>query len=234
VTKEHADYEDKSSQAPKRAIRGERTQARPIAPKSQKEAGGLESQASKLQHPLSDIQQQVGNRGVQRLIAQRRGGEAPFDVEDETAGRISRELGGGQPLDSAIAARMGEATGHDLSGVRVHASPEDADLSQQLNARAFTTGQDIFFGEGAYQPGSSGGQELLAHELTHVVQQASGAVDSGGDRMTVNAPGDRFEQEADAVAKEVFQPGATAEIQRQPVEEDRLQLQEEEEDELEE
>jgi hypothetical protein len=118
--------------------------------------------------------------------------------------------------------------------VRVHASPEDADLSQQLNARAFTTGQDIFFGEGAYQPGSSGGQELLAHELTHVVQQASGAVDSGGDRMTVNAPGDRFEQEADAVAKEVFQPGATAEIQRQPVEEDRLQLQEEEEDELEE
>jgi hypothetical protein len=76
----------------------------------------------------------------------------------------------------------------------------------------------------------------LAHELTLVVLHASGAVGNAGDRMTVNAPGDRFEQEADAVAREVFQSGATAEVQRQPLEEKGLQRQEleEEEEELEE
>lgn len=179
-------------------------------------------------HPLQELQRTVGNRGVQRLLAQRKGGDGLFEVDDEIAGRISRERGGGQPVDSAVAARMTEATGSDLSGVRVHASAEAADLSRALEAKAFTTGQDIFFGDGAYQPGSTGGQELLAHELTHVVQQASGAV-GGGDRMTVNAPGDRFEQQADAVARQVFQPGA-AEIQRQPEEEASLQRQEMDED----
>jgi hypothetical protein len=113
--------------------------------------------------------------------------------------------------------RMERITGQDLSGVRVHTSPEADDLSHRVNAVAFTTGQDIFFSEGAYQPGSSSGQELLAHELTHVIQQSSGAVGGGGGRMTVNAPGDAFEQEADAVAKAVVSPGI--EIQRQEEEE---------------
>ena len=56
--------------------------------------------------------------------------------------------------------------GHDLSGVRVHTSPEADDLSHQLGAKAFTTNQDVFFREGAYEPHSSAGQELIAHELT--------------------------------------------------------------------
>jgi hypothetical protein len=93
-------------------------------------------------------------------------------------------------------------------------TPREADsLSHQLGAKAFTTGQDVFFREGNYDPHSSGGQELIAHELTHVVQQSSGAVPRSG-RMAVNPPGDAFEQEADTAARAVAGMGS-AEVQRQ-------------------
>jgi hypothetical protein len=161
--------------------------------------------------------QRLGNRALQRLIAQRKGGDGAFELDDDTAARIHRERGGGQPLDSSMAQRMAETTGHDFSGVRVHTSPEAADLNQRVNAVAFTTGQDIFFSDGAYQPGSSSGQELLAHELTHVAQQGGGSGGSGP--MTVNAPGDAFEQEADATAQTALSPGG-ADVQRQEDEEE--------------
>jgi hypothetical protein len=167
-----------------------------------------------------------GNTALQRLLAQR-AGDAPFDLDDATAGRIHRARSGGQALEGAVQAQMGEALGHDFSGVRVHTDGEAHALNEQLSAKAFTTGPDIFFRGGAYSPQSSAGQELLAHELTHVVQQASGVVDGGGAGMRVNAPGDRFEQEADAVAKAVTAaPAASAApaVQRQELpEEDELQ-----------
>jgi hypothetical protein len=113
---------------------------------------------------------------------------------------------------------MSDSTGQDFSDVKVHTGPESHALNEQLSAKAFTTGSDIFFREGAYDPGSSGGQELLAHELTHVAQQRSGSVGGGGGRMTVNAPGDAYEQQADSVAKAVT--GATPSVQRQATPED--------------
>nr|WP_263012694.1 DUF4157 domain-containing protein [Laspinema sp. D3d] len=61
--------------------------------------------------------------------------------------------------------------GADFGGVRVHTGAQADALSRSIQAKAFTTGQDVFFRQGAYEPCSSGGQELLAHELTHVVQQ---------------------------------------------------------------
>ena len=172
---------------------------------------------------LSGLQQTIGNRAVQRLLAQR-SGEGPFDLDDETASRINRERGGGQSLDSSVQAKMGNATGQDFSDVKVHTGSESHALNEQLSAKAFTTGSDIFFREGAYDPGSSGGQELLAHELTHVVQQRSGSVGGGGGGMTVNAPGDSYEQEADSVAKSVMAGGTTPEVQRQ-MPEDKEELQ---------
>lgn len=177
--------------------------------------------------PINALQHQAGNRAVQRLLAQR-SGDGPFELDDDTAARINQERGGGQPVDPAARESMEAASGADLSGVNVHTSPEADDLNRQLGAKAFTTGQDIFFREGEYDPHSSSGQELLAHEMTHVVQQRSGVV-SGGSRMTVNAPGDSFEQEAEAVAKNMAAPGAAAEVQRQE-EEEEVQMQEEEEE----
>jgi hypothetical protein len=71
---------------------------------------------------------------------------------------------------------MEPAFGADFSGVRVHSDSKAHGLNQSLQARAFTTGQDIFFRGGEYNPGSSAGKELVAHELTHVVQQNGPAV----------------------------------------------------------
>src|SRR5512133_2280904 len=172
---------------------------------------------------VTTLQHQVGNQAVQRLLAQR-SGNGPFDLNDETEARINNQRGGGQPLDGAIQTKMGDATGHDFSDVKVHTDPESHALNEELSAKAFTTGHDIFFREGAYQPGSGEGQELLAHELTHVVQQSSGAVGSGSGGMTVNAPGDAYEQEADSVAKTVTAGDAMPAVQRQAVEdEDEVQ-----------
>lgn len=181
---------------------------------------------------LDSLQNQIGNQAVQRLLAQRRG-DGAFELDETTAHRINSARGGGHSLDRQVQEEMGSALGHDFSNVRVHTSSEADALNQQLSAKAFATGSDLFFREGAYNPGSSSGKELLAHELTHVVQQSSGAV-AGGSKMTVNAPGDRFEQEADAVANTVsrsLQSPQTARqitgegVQRQEEEEDNLQRQ---------
>jgi len=99
-------------------------------------------------------------------------GEASTDLE--TA--INSARGGGQPLDAGLQRSMGQAMGADFSGVRVHTDAQSDQLNQSIQAKAFTTGQDVFFRQGAYDPGSHGGQELIAHELTHVVQQNGGAV----------------------------------------------------------
>ena len=180
---------------------------------------------------LTGLHRHIGNQAVQRLLAQRSGGAA-YELGEKTSDRINRERGDGQPLEASVQAQMGQSMGHDFGGVRVHTSQEAGALSQQLKAKAFTTGQDIFFRQGAYEPHSTTGRELIAHELTHVVQQGVG-VGSGGSRMTVNAPGDTYEQEADATAGAVTQ--ATTPLQRQEVPEEELataavQTQEEEEE----
>jgi hypothetical protein len=177
---------------------------------------------------LARLQQQIGNRAVQRLLAQR-SGDGSFELDEGTVSRINQERSGGQPLEGGFQQEMGESMDHDFSGVRVHTSSEAGDLSQQIGAKAFTTGQDVFLREGAYDPHSRGGQELLAHELTHVVQQSGSTAGSGGP-MTVTAPGDAHEQEADAVAKTVTGVGAESRAQRQ-AEEDSIQRQVEEEEE---
>ncbi|WP_414553463.1 DUF4157 domain-containing protein, partial [Anabaena sp. CCY 0017] len=95
------------------------------------------------------------------------GGEASTDLD--TA--INSARGSGQEMADNIRQPMEQAFGADFSGVKVHTDGQSDQLNQSIQARAFTTGQDVFFRQGEYNPGSRGGQELLAHELTHVVQQ---------------------------------------------------------------
>ncbi|MDZ8026150.1 MAG: DUF4157 domain-containing protein, partial [Nostoc sp. DedQUE11] len=89
---------------------------------------------------------------------------------------INQARGSGQPMAENIRQPMEQAFGADFSGVKVHTDAQSDELNQSIQARAFTTGQDVFFRQGEYDPESRGGQELLAHELTHVVQQSGGAV----------------------------------------------------------
>ena len=69
--------------------------------------------------------------------------------------------------------------GHDFSQVRVHTDTRAAESARAVNARAYTVGRNVVFGSGQYAPGSGEGQRLLAHELTHVVQQSATASGNG-------------------------------------------------------
>ncbi len=80
-------------------------------------------------------------------------------------------LGPGQPLDKATRAYFEPRFGHDFSQVRVHTDARAAEAAREVNARAFTVGRDVVFGEGEYGAGNK--QRLMAHELAHVVQQTS-------------------------------------------------------------
>ncbi len=86
---------------------------------------------------------------------------------------IQRSQGGGQPLSEPVRGAMESSFGTDFHLVRVHSDGESDRLNRSLSARAFTAGRDIFFRHGEYRPGSRAGQRLLAHELTHVVQQGA-------------------------------------------------------------
>jgi hypothetical protein len=81
---------------------------------------------------------------------------------------------GGQPLDAAIRSSFETRFGFDFSAVRVHTGTIASNAAMALSARAFTVGDHIFFGPGEYQPSSATGQRLIAHELTHTIQQKPG------------------------------------------------------------
>jgi hypothetical protein len=81
----------------------------------------------------------------------------------------------GRPLDAETRASMDARFGHDFTKVRVHDDAEAAASAHDIGARAYTVGDDIVFGAGGFAPHTPDGQRLLAHELTHVVQQTSAA-----------------------------------------------------------
>ncbi|MGF2014943.1 eCIS core domain-containing protein [Nostoc sp. DedVER01b] len=107
-------------------------------------------------------------------VVQRKSGGMAATSDLETS--IQQERGSGQPLADDVRQPMEQAFGTNFSGVKIHTDSQSDQLNQSIQARAFTTGQDIFFRQGEYAPESHGGKELLAHELTHVVQQNGNAL----------------------------------------------------------
>ncbi|MBV7337529.1 DUF4157 domain-containing protein [Chloroflexi bacterium TSY] len=93
------------------------------------------------------------------------------NVSPRFEGRLNHLSGGGQLLSGATRAFFEPRFGYDFSRVRLHHNAQAAALAKTINARAFTIGHEIVFGAGQYVPQSAEGQKLLAHELTHVVQQ---------------------------------------------------------------
>jgi Domain of unknown function (DUF4157) len=101
------------------------------------------------------------------------------DDDEYTAGpgveaAINSSKGSGSALPAPVREQMESSIGADFSGVKIHTGDTAVQMNRNLNARAFTTGSDIYFNSGEYNPSSKDGQHLLAHELTHVVQQSSG------------------------------------------------------------
>jgi hypothetical protein len=122
----------------------------------------------------------------------------------------------GQPLDTSTRSLLEHRFGYDFSGVRVHTGPKAAESAGSVNAQAYTVGEHIVFGAGRYAPSQSQGLRLLAHELTHVVQQRASATSP----LSLGDPASPAEREAEQVASsaggligQTVQPS----VQRQPV-----------------
>ncbi|QUY45181.1 DUF4157 domain-containing protein [Acaryochloris marina] len=134
-----------------------------------------------------------------RAAIQRRQAIAGEEASPDLESTINRARGSGQPLNSELQQSMGQAMGADFSGVRVHTDTQSDQLNQSIQARAFTTGQDMFFREGAYQPGNRVGQELIAHELTHVVQQ-NGAIQANRSKVSMSRLPSKDQAKRSAIA----------------------------------
>ena len=82
--------------------------------------------------------------------------------------------------------------GHDFSQVRVYNDTQAAKSVEAVNAQAYTLGRNVVFGEGRYEPGTSAGRRLIAHELTHVTQQHENRVIQS--KLVIGQPGNSFEK----------------------------------------
>lgn len=143
-------------------------------------------------HGMLALQRAVGNSGARGLAEEER--SPVLDVVSS---------GSGQPLEEPVRADMEGRLGHSFSDVRVHTGEAAHNSAASVNAHAYTVGSNIVFQRDKYDPGSDAGRTMIAHELTHVVQQRSGPVDgtATGTGVRVSDPSDRFEREAAATAE---------------------------------
>lgn len=149
-----------------------------VGDKYEKEADAVASQVVQQLNSSAVVQRVFGDgseeesEGLQMQPIVQRTSTAEA-VAPELEQSIQRERGKGQTLSESLRNPLENAFGADFSGVRIHTDSTADQLNQSIQAKAFTTGQDVFFRQGAYAPKSKGGQELLAHELTHTIQQGS-------------------------------------------------------------
>ncbi|MBW4721127.1 eCIS core domain-containing protein [Saccharothrix obliqua] len=153
---------------------------------------------------LLGLQRAAGNAGASALV----------EEESPVHGVLAS---GGTPLDAGVREDMEGRFGQDFSGVRVHTGDAAHESARSVNAQAYTVGDDIVFQNDKYDPSSDAGKHMLAHELTHVVQQRSGPVDGtdAGGGVRVSDPSDRFEREASATADRLMAQPAAPAVQRE-------------------
>jgi hypothetical protein len=159
----------------------------------------------------TDVLDEAGILGLQRAVGN--GGVGAL-LEEENTSPVHGVLnsGGGSPLAPDVRDEMEGRLGHDFSDVRVHSDGAASDSAKSVNAHAYTVGSNVVFQRDKYDPSSGEGKTMLAHELTHVVQQRSGPVDGSpaGGGIKVSDPSDRFEREAAANADRVMSGPAPA------------------------
>ncbi len=113
---------------------------------------------------------------VQRQPELQKSSDGTMQASDNVAATLNNSKGKGQSLPSNTQQEMESKIGADFSGVRIHTDANAVQMSKEMGAKAFTHGSDVYFNKGNYQPDSKAGKHLLAHELTHTVQQGGAAL----------------------------------------------------------
>ncbi len=130
----------------------------------------------------AELEEEEEEEAKPEIMSKREQAHAPggaFAAGEAFEQQLQAARGQGQQLPPALRADFEAKFGADFGRVRVHADAQSHQLNQSIQAKAFTIGQDVFFRQGLYEPGSKAGQGLIAHELTHVVQQSGGTQTSG-------------------------------------------------------
>ena len=118
------------------------------------------------------VQRQVEEEEEEEMLQAKSREDSTSEVTNDLESQINAIKGGGQPLAESERAYFETRFGADFSQVKVHTDTQADESTQVMNAKAYTLGQDVVFGAGQYASGTSEGQRLMAHELTHVVQQS--------------------------------------------------------------
>lgn len=175
-----------------------------LSPVSEQTPSTIRAPLNHASHPGHSLDRiSISSPSIQRKYQQQPEQiSSPLQRNNQLQSRIHAAKRSGHSLDKRVQKQLEQGLGADLSGVRIHTGHEANALSSSVQALAFTTGSDIFFRAGRYQPGSVQGFHLLAHEVAHVVQQAAGPVAGTPytDGISVSDPNDRFEQAAEASA----------------------------------
>ena len=146
------------------------------------------------------VQRQVEEEEEEEMLQTKNREDATSKVFHGLESQINAIKGGGQPLAESDRAYFEPRFGVDFSQVRVHTDTRAAESARGLNARAYTVGQDVVFGAGQYAPEATGEKKLLAHELTHVVQQRGGLQ----GKFTIGQSNDIYDHEADQIVLAVM------------------------------
>ena len=131
-----------------------------------------------------ELQMKPLNSAITPIIQQKSNAEGTV-APDNISQTLAKSKSGGQPLDATTNQLMSRGIGADFSNVKIHTDSSAIQMNQQLNAKAFTNGSDVYFNQNQYNPQSSEGKHLLAHELTHVVQQGG---ETGSIQRACNCP----------------------------------------------
>lgn len=118
------------------------------------------------------VQRKLAETDKDDTVMRKEKGAGGNSVSSQFQANISSRKTGGKSLDPNVSGFMSKEFGTDFSSVKVHHDEQANQMAREVNARAFTVGNDIYFDKNEYQPNSKSGKKLLAHELTHVVQQS--------------------------------------------------------------
>jgi outer membrane protein OmpA-like peptidoglycan-associated protein len=177
-----------------------------------------------IQMKASAHSMRIFRKEEEETILQRQGNEnsGRGPPMGDFSSKLNQAKGSGQPMDSATNSFMSSRFGADFSNVKIHTGSQASNMSNSINAKAFTHQNHVYFNQGQYQPNSHAGKSLLAHELTHTIQQGA----TGGNvqrkcstyaegkvqaKLNIGALNDKLEQEADDMADHVMRKCSSCE-----------------------
>jgi len=167
---------------------------------------------------LKEEKEEEKKGGKPSLMAKENNSTGAREGSDQLAQQLKDQRGDGAPLSREVRDEMSNSIGADFSNVRIHTGEKAAALSNELGAQAFTHGNDVYFNSGKYDADSSAGKHLLAHELTHVVQQgAAPAMESKTSPATAAHSTPGVQREISTPLPEGVKPDEKSEVANFPI-----------------